>query len=80
MHAVAKMIRVYPDGREVPIEAMMSSSALGEVNEGEIIKIRLWHGRCLEAEAEIRVSGGRTLVKLISKKENRSDAPPEATC
>lgn len=78
MHAVAKMVRIYPDGKEVPIEPMMSPSAIAEMLEGDVIKIRLWHGRCLESEAEIRVSEGRTLVKLTGKKENRKDAPSEA--
>lgn len=78
MHAIAKMLRIYPDRTEVPIERMIGPSAIAEINEGERVKILLWHGPCLEAEAEISVSNGRTLVRLTEKKELRLNPPREA--
>lgn len=81
MHAIAKMYRIYPDGKEVPIVAMMSPAAMGEVLPGEKIVIRLWHGTCLEAEATIQTTQfGSAMVTLTEKKELRNNAPPEATC
>jgi hypothetical protein len=82
MHAVAKMVRILPDGEERPVEPMMTPAAMAELLEGETVKIRLWHGHCLESEAVVSVLGGRTIVKLLSKKELRKDPPTEAieTC
>jgi hypothetical protein len=56
----------------------MGPYAIAEVLEGETVKIKLWHGTCLEAEGEVTVSAGRTIVRLSDKKELRQDAPPEA--
>lgn len=78
MHALAKMVRILKDHTERPIEPMMAPFAIGEVLEGEEIKIRLWHGTCLEAEATVTVSEGKAIVKLVPKKELRIDAPAEA--
>lgn len=60
----------------------MGQVAMAEVNDGETVKVKLWHGKCLESEAIVTVSDGRTFVKLVSKKELRADAPQEAleTC
>lgn len=57
----------------------MNPTAIAELLENEQILIRLWHGTCLEAEASVIVSSGRTIVKLTEKKELRKDAPVEAT-
>jgi hypothetical protein len=78
LHAKAKMVRVLPDQTERPVEAVMTPFALAEVLEGEKVLVKLWHGNCLEAEAMVTVSDGRTLVRLTEKKELRSDAPQEA--
>lgn len=78
MHAKAKLARILPDGSERSIEAVMSPFAIAEVLEGEEVRIKLWHGHCLDSEAVVTVSGGRTIVKLIEKKELRPDPPPEA--
>lgn len=78
MKAIAKMVRVMPDKTERPIEAWMAPFAIAEVLEGETVKVKLWHGTCLESEVHVTVSGDRTIVKLIDKKELRSDAPKEA--
>lgn len=79
MHAIAKMVRVLQDKTERPIEAILGDPIV-EVLNGEKVIVRLWHGTCLEAEAHITVSEDRALVRLVSKKELRKDAPPEATC
>lgn len=51
---------------------------VAEVQEGEKVIARLWHGTCLESELSVTVSGGRTIVSLTEKKELRNDAPKEA--
>lgn len=81
MHAKAKMVRMMPDKSERPIEGQPFGPLPGpiaEVEEGETVKIKLWHGQCLESEVVVTVSAGRTIVKLIEKKELRTDAPKEA--
>lgn len=79
MHAKAKMVRMLPDQLEQPIEQMpFSQGPIAEVLEGETVKVKLWHGHCLESEILVTVSAGRTIVKLVEKKELRADAPKEA--
>lgn len=79
MHAKAKMVRLLKDQTERPIEQMpFSHGPMAEVTEGETVKVKLWHGSCLESEVVVTVSEGRTVVKLVEKKELRADAPKEA--
>lgn len=79
MHAIAKLVKILPNQTEQSIDsAMPGLEPSTDIHEGETVKVRLWHGHCLEAEAIISVSSGRTSVKLIQKKELRKDAPSEA--
>jgi hypothetical protein len=83
MHAVAKMVRVLKDGTERPVEQMPLQPTIKAVlnpEDQEAIRIKLWHGTCLEAEAEIKFINDQVVVNLIPKKELRKDAPKEATC
>lgn len=77
MKAKVQLLRILPDKTERLIEAPIGPS-IAEVQEGETVKCRLWHGSCLDSELIVSVSNGRTIVRLLEKKELRADAPKEA--